>query len=167
MNVQPSQAYGPTVNLASTSAMSSATHTTSLMDRIIKRRASSQSAYCAIAVAAWTLAGGGSQALHAQPITPGGVTTASSEWGPGYGAAAVADGVAGENGNYWQTIERKDKGAWWQVDLGKVMPIHGLKIAWARYQRVLGNSVQGVYVEETGQKKWGMMFFADAPAFLG
>jgi hypothetical protein len=38
--------------------------------------------------------------------TPGPSTaTASSEWGPGYGAVAAADAVRHENGNYWQTVE--------------------------------------------------------------
>lgn len=60
--------------------------------------------------------------------------TASSEWGPGYGADAAADGIAQENGNYWQTIAKTDRGAWWQADLGQVVPVRGVKIAWARYE---------------------------------
>jgi hypothetical protein len=60
--------------------------------------------------------------------------TASSEWGPGYGATAAADGVADENGNYWQTVQGEGRGAWWQVDLRKIFDIEGVRIAWARYQ---------------------------------
>ena len=87
-----------------------------------------------VTAAACTMEGAGSPVVQAQPASAGGIATASSEWGPGYGAAAAADGVADENGNYWQTVQGKDKGAWWQVDLGEVMPVHGLKIAWARYE---------------------------------
>jgi len=60
--------------------------------------------------------------------------TASSEWGPGYGAAQAADGVSDENGNYWQTVQNRDKGAWWQQDLGRAFPVKAVRIAWARYQ---------------------------------
>jgi hypothetical protein len=60
--------------------------------------------------------------------------TASSEWGAGYGADAAADGVANENGNYWQTVQGKAQGAWWQADLGERVPVRGVKIAWARYE---------------------------------
>ena len=63
-----------------------------------------------------------------------GRATASSEWGPGYGAAQAADAIADENGNYWQTVQGKDKGAWWQQDLGQVVPVEAVKIAWARYE---------------------------------
>jgi len=60
--------------------------------------------------------------------------TASSEWGPGYGAGAAADGIADENGNYWQSVQDKDQGAWWQVDLGREAAIRAVKIAWARWE---------------------------------
>ncbi|MCX5670515.1 MAG: discoidin domain-containing protein [Planctomycetota bacterium] len=60
--------------------------------------------------------------------------TASSEWGPGYGAGAAADDMAGENGNYWQTVQNKDKGAWWQLDLGREATVRTVKIAWARWE---------------------------------
>jgi len=63
-----------------------------------------------------------------------GQATASSEWGAGCGAAQAADGIADENGNYWQTVQGKDKGAWWQVDLGQSFTIQAVRIAWARYQ---------------------------------
>jgi len=69
-------------------------------------------------------------AARAQPVA----ATASSEWGPNYGAAAAADVVTHENANYWQTVKGKDTGAWWQADLGRVFPVEGVKIAWARYQ---------------------------------
>jgi hypothetical protein len=72
----------------------------------------------------------GAHVAYAQPVA----ATASSEWGPNYGAAAAADAIAHENGNYWQTVEGKDNGAWWQADLGGVFPVEGVKIAWARYQ---------------------------------
>jgi len=67
-------------------------------------------------------------------LAEAGRPTASSEWGPGYGAAQAADGVADENGNYWQTPQGKDKGAWWQQDLGQAVKVEGVKIAWARYE---------------------------------
>jgi hypothetical protein len=71
----------------------------------------------------------------AEPVAADGwIATASSEWGAGYGATAAADGVAGENGNYWQTAQGKDKGAWWQADLGEVAPVQGVRVAWARYE---------------------------------
>jgi hypothetical protein len=71
----------------------------------------------------------------AEPVTGAGlIATASSEWGVGYGAMAAADGIADVNGNYWQTVKGKDKGAWWQADLGEVAPVHGARIAWARYE---------------------------------
>ncbi len=60
--------------------------------------------------------------------------TASSEWGPGYGADAAADRIAQENGNYWQTVAKTDCGAWWQADLGQIVPVRGVKIAWARFE---------------------------------
>ncbi len=60
--------------------------------------------------------------------------TASSEWGTGYGAEAAADGIVNENGNYWQTVASKDRGAWWQADLGQIVPVRGVKVAWARYE---------------------------------
>ena len=60
--------------------------------------------------------------------------SASSEWGPGYGAAAAADGVADENGNYWQTLQGKDRGAWWQLDLGQEATVRAVKIVWARWE---------------------------------
>lgn len=58
----------------------------------------------------------------------------SCEWGPGYGAPQAADGVADVNGNYWQTVQGQDKGAWWQQDLGGAVAVRGVKIAWARYE---------------------------------
>ena len=54
--------------------------------------------------------------------------------GTGYGAAQAADGVADVNGNYWQTVQGKDKGAWWQQDLGKVLVVRGVKVSWARLE---------------------------------
>jgi hypothetical protein len=60
--------------------------------------------------------------------------TASSEWGPGYGAAVAADGIADENGNYWQTVQNQDRGAWWQIDLGREATVGVVKIAWARWE---------------------------------
>ncbi len=75
---------------------------------------------------AWVLAG--------SVANDGVIATASSEWSSGYGATAAADGVADENGNYWQTVHGKDKGAWWQADLGAVVPVEGVRIAWARYE---------------------------------
>ena len=60
--------------------------------------------------------------------------TASSEWGPGYGADRAADGVSAVNSNYWQTRQGQDKGAWWQQDLGRVVTVRDVKIAWARYE---------------------------------
>jgi len=74
------------------------------------------------------LLGTGVHAAWAQPGYP----AASSEWGPGYDAAAAADAIAHENANYWQTVQGKDRGAWWQLDLGQVFPVKGVKIAWAR-----------------------------------
>ena len=59
---------------------------------------------------------------------------ASSEWGAGYGAAHAADGVVDQNGNYWQTRQGQDRGAWWQRNLGAAVPIRAIEIAWARYQ---------------------------------
>ena len=73
-------------------------------------------------------------ALAEAVASDGLVASASSEWGAGYGAGAAADGVADENGNYWQTTQGKDKGAWWQADLGEVATVHGVRIAWARYE---------------------------------
>jgi len=59
---------------------------------------------------------------------------ASSEWGAGYGAAQAADGASDENDNYWQTVQNRDKGAWWQQDLGRPFPVKAVRIVWARYQ---------------------------------
>ncbi len=73
-------------------------------------------------------AGAGPRQAEAQQAT------ASSEWGPGYGAGAAADDVAGENGNYWQTVQGKDRGAWWQLDLGREATVQAVKVAWARYE---------------------------------
>jgi hypothetical protein len=67
-------------------------------------------------------------------LAAAGRPTASSEWGPGYGAAQAEDGVAGENGNYWQTPQGKDKGAWWQQDLGQAAKVEGVTVSWARYE---------------------------------
>ena len=58
--------------------------------------------------------GTATQAAHAQPVA----ATASSEWGPNYGAAAAGDVVAHENANYWQTVEGKDAA-------------HGGRLTWA------------------------------------
>jgi len=74
-----------------------------------------------------TLAAGAAESLAAG-------VSASSQWGPGYEAAAAVDGIADENGNYWQTVRGQDKGAWWQQNLGRVVSILGVKIAWARYE---------------------------------
>ena len=73
-------------------------------------------------------------ASGAQVAADGLTATASSEWGAGYGAAAAADGIANENGNYWQTVEKTDRGARWQADLGEVVPVRGITIAWACYE---------------------------------
>jgi hypothetical protein len=54
--------------------------------------------------------------------------TASSEWGTGYGAEAAADGIDNENSNYWQAVASKDRGAWWQADLGQIVPVRGVKV---------------------------------------
>ncbi|MFH1924263.1 MAG: discoidin domain-containing protein, partial [Planctomycetota bacterium] len=72
--------------------------------------------------------GAGAHGVQAQPGYP----TSSSEWGPGYGAAAAVDAIADENSNYWQTVQGGDKGAWWQLNLGQVFSVKGVKIAWAR-----------------------------------
>jgi len=80
------------------------------------------------------IAGGEAPGAEQYSTAENWVASASSEWGPGYGASAAADGTADENGNYWQTVQGKDKGAWWQVDLGEVLPVRGVKIAWARYE---------------------------------
>ena len=77
-----------------------------------------------------SVVGTSTHVAQAQPGYP----TASSQWGPGYDATAAADAIAHENANYWQTVEGKDKGAWWQVDLRQVFPVKGVKIAWARYE---------------------------------
>ncbi|MFH1920631.1 MAG: discoidin domain-containing protein [Planctomycetota bacterium] len=71
---------------------------------------------------------------HVAQAQPAHEETASSEFRSGYGALQAADGIAEENGNYWQTLEGQDKGAWWQQDLGQVFDIQGVKITWARYQ---------------------------------
>ncbi|NUQ66127.1 MAG: discoidin domain-containing protein, partial [Pirellulales bacterium] len=83
-------------------------------------------AYCCLRIA--------SPGLAEQPPAAGVAVSASSQWGPGFGADAAVDGIAGENLNYWQTVQGTDKGAWWQADLGEVVPVYGLSIAWARYQ---------------------------------
>jgi len=70
-----------------------------------------------------------------EPVADDGViATASSEWGVNNGAGAAADGVANENGNYWQTVHGKDDGAWWQADMGEVAQVQGVRVAWARYE---------------------------------
>jgi len=71
-----------------------------------------------------------SRVAFAQPVR----TSASSEWGAGYGAHAAADAIAHENGNYWQTVEGQDKGAWWQRDLGGVFAVEAVDVVWARYE---------------------------------
>ena len=63
-----------------------------------------------------------------------GQATASSEIGPGYGAMAVADSIAHENGNYWHPIKGQDDGAWWQLDLRQVIALEGVEVVWARYE---------------------------------
>jgi hypothetical protein len=84
----------------------------------------------------------------AKPVAGDGlVATASSEWGVGYGAAAAADGVVDENSNYWQTVQGKDKRAWWQADLGEVAPVHGVRIAWARYEDKYHSPPAGVVIQ--------------------
>ena len=87
-----------------------------------------------IAAAALSLAGVGHRSAWAQPGADALAATASSEWGAGYGAEAAADGIANENGNYWQTVAKKDRGAWWQADLGQVVPVRGIQVAWACYE---------------------------------
>ena len=86
------------------------------------------------AVAASSLAIVSLDSASAQPVAEVLAATASSQWGPGYGADAAVDGIANENGNYWQTVAKEDRGAWWQVDLGQVVPVRAVQIAWARYQ---------------------------------
>jgi hypothetical protein len=86
-------------------------------------------------------------ALAEAAASDGLIASASSEWGAGYGAGAGADGVADENGNYWQTVQGKDKGAWWQADLGEVTPVHGVRIAWARYEDKYHSPPAGVAVQ--------------------
>ena len=98
------------------------------------RLATLSRAHIVIAAAALSLACGGLRSAWAQPAVDTLAVTASSEWGPGYGADAAADGIADENGNYWQTVAKQDRGAWWQADLGQVVPVRGVKIAWARYE---------------------------------
>ncbi|MCU0962911.1 MAG: discoidin domain-containing protein, partial [Pirellulaceae bacterium] len=88
----------------------------------------------AIASAAWSLAYVGPDAAWAQPAAETVAVTASSQWGAGYEADAAADGIGNENGNYWQTVEKTDRGAWWQADLGQVVPVRGIQIAWACYE---------------------------------
>lgn len=87
-----------------------------------------------IAAAASSFGGVNSRWACAQSDADLLAATASSEWGAGYGAAAAADGIANENGNYWQTIEKQDRDAWWRVDLGQVVLVRGIKIAWACYE---------------------------------
>ena len=82
----------------------------------------------AVAVgAAWLLIDGMPEAQAQQ-------AAASSQWGPGYGAAAAADGIADDNGNYWQTVQGQDRGAWWQLDLGQETTVRAVQIAWARWE---------------------------------
>ena len=87
-----------------------------------------------IAAGALSLGCVGPGSAWAQPGAETLAAAASSEWGPGYGAEAAADCIANENGNYWQTVEKKDRGAWWQADLGQVVPVRGIKVAWACYE---------------------------------
>ena len=42
--------------------------------------------------------------------------------------------AAQENGNYWQTVQGTDKGAWWQQDFGRVVTVEAVEVAWACYQ---------------------------------
>lgn len=83
---------------------------------------------------AGSLACGATRSAWAQPGSETLVATASSQWGAGYGAEAAADGIEHENGNYWQTVANQDCGAWWQADLGQIVAVRGVKIAWARYE---------------------------------
>jgi len=76
----------------------------------------------------------GDMAPAAIAADPAPVATASSEWGAECAAALAADRIAGENNNYWQTVKDTDKGAWWQIDLGKTATVAGVTIAWARYE---------------------------------
>ena len=87
------------------------------------QRAASHALTTCLALVAWAAV------AHAQ--VPSARATASSEWGPGYGAAAAADGLAGAEGNYWQTVAGMDKGAWWQEDLGQVATVQAVRISWA------------------------------------
>ncbi|MHB8861132.1 MAG: discoidin domain-containing protein [Pirellulaceae bacterium] len=92
------------------------------------------SVYSVIATVAFSLIGMGPHPAWAQSDMDPLAATASSEWGGGYGAEAAADGIANENGNYWQTVAKQDGGAWWQVDLGQNVPVRGIKVAWACYE---------------------------------
>ncbi|MHB8969219.1 MAG: discoidin domain-containing protein [Pirellulaceae bacterium] len=87
-----------------------------------------------IAAAALSVGCVGVRWAYAQSGVDALAATASSEWGAGYGATAAADCIANENGNYWQTVEKLDRDAWWQVDLGQVVPVRGIKVAWACYE---------------------------------
>lgn len=87
-----------------------------------------------IAVTALSLISAGPRSAWAQPAADTLAAAASSEWGAGYGAEAAADGIVNENGNYWQTVAKLDRGAWWQADLGQIVPVRGIQVAWARYE---------------------------------
>jgi len=87
---------------------------------------------CRTALATVALIAASSSLQSAHAALP--VAAASSEWGPGYGAEQASDGVADENGNYWQTVQNADKGAWWRLDLGGVFAVQAVKAAWARYE---------------------------------
>ena len=76
----------------------------------------------------WIVVGTGAAGVEPTQVS------ASSQWGPGYDAAQAADGAAGENGNYWQTPKGRDRGSWWQADLGQAVTVRAVKIAFARYQ---------------------------------
>jgi hypothetical protein len=103
--------------------------------------------------------------LAAPVASDGLIATASSEWGVGYDAASAADGIADENGNYWQTVQGKDKGAWWQADLGEVAPVQGVRIAWARYEDKYHSPPASVVVQvsATGAEgSWKDLLLIDA-----
>jgi len=80
---------------------------------------------------------------HAAPPQP----SASSEWGPGYGAAQAADGLSGIEGNYWQTVQGTDRGAWWQLDLRGAYPVRAVHVTWARYQNRIHCPPEGMAVQ--------------------
>ena len=110
-------------------------HLTCLVCVLVWTRLATPNRACLlIAAAALSLACTGPRSAWAQSAADAVAATASSEWGTGYGAEAAADGIVNENGNYWQTVASKDRGAWWQADLGQIVPVRGIQVAWARYE---------------------------------